>query len=311
MYGYCEKNDVKQHKKDTVRMPGIDTMQMKNPRSPALPFSGSNLQNDIRWDKKAKTPDAIQRVLFADIPLNPDNTKDYRGILEMQVWWFMACEHKKRQDLRLDLSNPDEFIKSLRTIGSMGNFDVPAGDRVRLASHGESDGAISIGGAGTPAANIIDTIKSKEILSEGSPHVDADYCYIAKSGLPITREDNPGGVHVQNQGATVSAVGKTLIFPDDDDLLKQLETSMSNFTNAMIAGIGYKYVDEISAGDFPLLHAYLNNTTVAMTPDLLYRILDEVYEKGVEAMNEFTTRITAEYRGLTGKEVESITGIWG
>lgn len=318
MYAYDKKVPVRNiAKKSSVRR----DKQVKEVNGSRYYFE------DAKGNAKSPVSNVIQRVLFADIPLDDQGKFKYKDIKEMQVWWFMACEWKKQSDLKKKFT-PEKHLKSLRSLlvpERLEPFDVESGDRVRLASHGSSDGCICIGN--TPHAahaedgsGIIDKIMAQ--INEGhDKQVDADYCFMAKSGLPITRGSFTMGESDVNfyQGSTVSAVGETWILREEEDREEEdreeeegrdpISEGMGEYTTAMTCGTGFKEVSQITQDDFPLLYNYIHSED-ALTEEQLAGILAQVYDNGKTAMQAFTTELERVCND-NGIPIQKIPGIWG
>lgn len=268
--------------------------------------------DDARGKVKSSFENVVQRVLFADIPIGDDGQLNYKNIKEMQVWWFMACEWKKQSEL--GQFTPERHLKSLRTLltaEGLKPFDVEAQDRVRLASHGNDEGRIMItdnkSGRSQKSnpGEVMEEIK-KNTVKSGEKQVDADYCYITRSGLPITR--SRGEVAAKDllvkgcDGPTISGVGKTCILNDDG--LVTIWDKMQGFKTSMTEGIGFKTVENAKA-DFPKLSDYLAGKEVRLDD-----VLSEIYETGKVAMDSFTQTVEQICKD-NGIPYTYIEGIWG
>lgn len=268
--------------------------------------------NDARGEVKSSSTNVVQRVLFADIPIGDDGQLNYKDIKEMQVWWFMACEWKKQSEL--GQFTPERHLKSLRTLltaDGLKPFNVEGRDRVRLASHGNNKGWIMITDNKSRRVQesnpneVMEGIKEKTVKS-GEKQVDADYCYITRSGLPITRESQMYSADVlksQNyDGPTISGVGKTWLLNDGG--LQTIYDNMQGFKTTMTEGIGFKTVEDAKA-DFPKLSDYLKGGDVQLDD-----VLKEIYDVGKAAMDSFTQTVEQICKD-NGIPYTYIEGIWG
>lgn len=269
--------------------------------------------DDARGGVKSSSANVVQRVLFADIPIGDDGQFNYKDIKEMQVWWFMACEWKKQSELR-QLFTPERHLKSLRTLltaDGLKSFNVEGQDRVRLASHGDDKGRILITDNRSGEIQecnpdeVMEGIKEKTIKS-GEKQVDADYCYITRSGLPITRESqmySADDLRSRNyDGPTISGVGKTWLLNGGG--LQKIYANMKSFKTTMTEGIGFKTVEDAKA-DFPRLSDYLEGGDVQLDD-----VLKEIYQKGKLAMNAFTNEVK-QICDAYKISYTTIEGIWG
>lgn len=278
-----------------------------------------NVQNDAIQLKAMSPGDGVvQRVLFTDIPINDDNENDYKAIEDMQVWWFMACE-RNAQGENFD---PAKHLKSLRNVRRGGfGYEVDADDTVRLACHGNEASQVKIGEELVGASEIVDAIKNGELGREGNldRNVEVDFCHMGSSGVDIYRGNKK--CNVSNEGVTVSGVDNTLILPTFDQKeefsearWEKMERPNSEFDNAMIHGIRYKKVNETAKEDFSELHIYLDNINAgdsgSIEKEQLNIILDQVYSKGTECMNQFTNCLDKIDEANGGKNIQKIPNIW-